>query len=323
VLELARRNGITLPYDTVENLRAWYQFRDFGHFVEVYGGIGRCLRTAEDFELIAYECAAELARQNCHYAEIGFTPFFHARAGVDHDVFFGGLSRARERARTELGVEIAWIFDIGRGARGGASEDRRWADYTTTVAISDREEGVIGLGLGGPEAGNPPERYTANFDRARAAGLRSYPHAGEHAGPVSVRGALDALGAERIPHGVRATEDPALVAEIAERGVALDVCPTSNVCLGVVPSLEAHPMRALYAAGVPVTVNSDDPPLFNTTLNNEAALLCGPLGFSVEQADEILLNGVRYCFLDPDAKAQRLAEHTAELERLKAIHLAE
>lgn len=321
VLELARRNGVSLPYDTVDGLREWYRFRDFAHFIEVYGAISRCLRSAEDFELVAFECASELARQNCRYAEIQFTVGFHARAGVAHETYFAGLTRARERARRELGVEIAWVFDISRVMRGGDSETRRWAEYTVDVAIASQAEGVVGLGLGGPEAGHPPEQFAAEFERARAAGLHAYPHAGEHAGPESIRGALDVLGAERIAHGVRAVDDPALVAEIAARGIALDVCPTSNLCLSVVPSLTAHPLPTLLAAGVAVTLASDDPPLFNTTLNDEVALLGSAFGLSVAEADQILLNAVRHSFLEPAVKAQRLAEYQVELNELKRFHL--
>jgi adenosine deaminase len=321
VLELARRNAAELPAETVGELREWFRFRDFEHFIQVYGSISRCLTAADDFELIAFELAHELARQNCGYAEVGFSAFFHARRGVPESTFLPGLGRAGERARTELGVEIAWVFDIGRGLRYGEADTHRWADYTVGLAIEARSEGVVALGLGGPEAGHPPEPFAPYFARARAAGLHSYPHAGEHAGPASVLGALEALGAERIAHGVRAVEDPALVDEIAGRGVALDVCPTSNVCLGVTESVAVHPLPKLVAAGVAVTVNSDDPPLFNTTLNDEVALLADPFGLDVATVDEILFNGVRHSFLGDEAKRRLEARFRAELDALKRVHL--
>ena len=165
------------------------------------------------------------------------------------------------------------------------------------------------------------EQFAPYFGRARAAGLHSYPHPGEHAGPASVRGAIDALGAERIAHGVRASEDPNLVAELAERRLALDVCPTSNLRLGVYASLSEHPLPTLHAAGVAVTINSDDPPLFDTTLGEEAALLATAFGLSVSDVDEILLNGVRYSFLEPAAKQRLDDTYRAELDRLKLLHL--
>jgi adenosine deaminase len=320
-LGLAHRNGVMLPCSTVPELREWLRFRDFGHFIQVYGAISRCLTTSDDFELIAWELAQALARQSCRYAEVCFSAFFHARRGIAERTFLDGLGRARARARTELGLEIAWVFDIGRGMGGGWAETARWADYMVGLAVETMSEGVVALGLGGPEAGNPPEPFAPYFERAISAGLHSYPHAGEHDGPSSVRGALDVLHAERIAHGVRAAEDPALLAEIVRHGIALDVCPTSNICLGVFPSYAEHALPALLAAGVPITISSDDPPLFNTTLNDEVALLAEPFGLDVAKADEILLNGVRHSFLPADRKLELEAAFRADLDAVKATHL--
>jgi len=178
VLELARRNGVALAHDTVEDLRDWCRFRDFSHFIEVYGAISACLRTPDDYELIAFGLAEELAGQNCRYAEVAFTPGFHARMGVPHADYFDGLSRARRRAERELGVELAWVFDVNRAWRGGEAETRRWADYTIGVAIDSRSEGVVAVGLGGPEAEHPPEPFAPYFERALAAGLHSIPARG-------------------------------------------------------------------------------------------------------------------------------------------------
>jgi len=321
LLELACRNDVALPFDSVEGLRDWFRFRGFTHFIEAYSLASRSVVSADDYELIAFEYAQELERQNCRYAEIGFTPSYHLRKGVPHDVYFGGLTRARERARRELGVEIAWNFDVSRRMGSTDAETYRWAEYTVDVAIESMGDGLVALGLAGPEAGHPPELYVEYFDRARVAGLHAYPHAGEHAGPESVRGALESLGAERIAHGVRAIEDPALVDEIAERGVAFDVCPTSNVCLGVAPSLAEHPLPRLLAAGVAVTIASDDPPMFNTTLNDDVALLGDRFGLNVATIDEILLNGIRHSFLPADRKRTLEAAYSAELEELKPVHL--
>jgi aminodeoxyfutalosine deaminase len=205
------------------------------------------------------------------------------------------MNRGRSRAAAELGgPELRWIVEIHRML---PEPDRSyWADRILEEAIAGREAGVVALGLSGSEAGNPPEPFAPWFDRARAAGLHSVPHAGELAGPESVWGAVDALHAERIAHGVRAIEDPALVAHLAERGVVLDLCPTSNVALGVYPSLAEHPLRRLHESGVPVTVNSDDPTMFATTLDAEIAALSGPLGLDEAAAGEIVANALRYAF---------------------------
>src|SRR5918911_2124282 len=231
LLTLAQRNGVPLPVQTVAELRDWLIFRDFTHFVEIYLTISRCLKTAEDYELITYEFGAEMARQNVRYAEVTFTPSTHyLRLGVSHDTYFGGLTRGRQRARTDFGVEINWVFDIVHVLTDDEL-NRTAADYTTSVALEGKNDGVVALGLGGVEIGHSFERIAPWFYRARAAGLHSAPHAGETVGPASVWGALRALGAESIGHGVRAVEDPALVAYLAEHGIPLEVCPTSNVRL--------------------------------------------------------------------------------------------
>ena len=241
--------------------------------------------------------------------------------GVPQEVWFPGLTQGRRRARVDFSVEINWVFNI---VRSWMDEARivPTADYTTRVAIEGKDDGVVALGLGGSEVGRPPEPFAPWFDRARAAGLHSDPHAGETVGPESIWGALRALGAERIGHGVRAIEDTTLVAYLAERRIPLEVNPTSNIRLGVYADLAAHPLRRLHDAGVIVTINSDDPPLFNTTLNDEVALLAEPFGFSVEAIDAILLNGVRHSFLPPTRRQAMEADFMAELIALKTTHLS-
>jgi adenosine deaminase len=321
VLELARRNGVSLPAQDLEGLRRWYVYRDFPHFVEVYLTITGCLRTAEDYELIAYEFGLEMARQNVRYAEVTFSASTHTGFGVPREAWWGGLTKGRERARSELGVEIAWVFDIVRQIEPERTRHER-AAYTVDVALEGMREGVVALGLGGTEQGYPPGQFAPYFRRALDGGLHSAPHAGEHAGPESVWTALEELGAERIGHGVRSIEDPALVRRLAERGVPLEVSPTSNVRLGVYPDYRAHPLPRLLEAGVRLTVNSDDPPLFNTTLNDELALLPGAFGLGVDRIDELLLNGVRQSFLPPARKAEVEESFRAELEALKTSELA-
>ncbi len=190
-------------------------------------------------------------------------------------------------------------------------------DYVTQVAIDGMQDGVVAIGLGGLETGYPPEPFKPWFDRALAAGLRSTPHAGELGGPESIWGAIRALKAERIGHGVRAIEDRELVAYLAEHRIPLEVNPTSNICLGVFDRIEDHPLRRLHDAGVMVIVNSDDPPLFNTTLNDEATLLHTAFGFPLETIDSLLLNGVRYSFLPTDKKQILEVSFLEEMADLK------
>lgn len=322
LLTLAKRNGIELPATTVDGLRELFAFRDFDHFIEIYGMISRCLKTTDDFETIAYEFGAEMARQHCLYAEVTFTPSFHHHHGHPDNLFLDGLERGRKSAREEFGVEIRWVFDIIRNITG-PELNAEYADYTTSLAIECMNMGVISLGLGGGENGFPPEPFAQYFTRAKAAGLHSDPHAGEVAGPESVWGAIRSLGAERIGHGVRSIEDPELVAYLAQHEIPIEVNPTSNIRLGVYPSLSVHPLRRLYEAGVPLSVNSDDPPLFSTTLNEEVLTLAGEFAFDVATIDDILLNGVRHSFLPPDEKAALEKRFTEELAARKREHLAD
>jgi adenosine deaminase len=323
LLTLARRNAVSLPADSVEGLRDWFHFRDFRHFLDVYMAITRCLRRQEDYAFITYEFGAEMARQHVRYAEVTFSPSTHHALGIPDHVFLDGLAQGRAQALAAFGVRIAWVFDIVRSVSDFA-ECHRLADYTTAIAIDYRDQGVVALGLGGMEAGYPAALFAPYFERARAAGLHSTPHSGETGGPDSMWESLRLLGAERIGHGVRAIESPELVAHLAQGRIPLEVNPTSNIRLGIYPDYAAHPLRRLHNAGVTVTVNSDDPPLFNTTLNDELALLAGPFGFDatqVDAVDTILLNAVRYSFLPLAEKAALEQDCLMALAALKREHL--
>jgi adenosine deaminase len=294
VLELARQNGVTLPDDVTAGLRNGFAFPSFERFIQTYIAVTRCVRRGADYERIVVELAEDLARQGVRYAEVTCSPstpvLFLGMAEAD---FVEGLARGRQRALAEHGVALAWIFDIV--AR--SLDPPRYYDFTARLAVEQKSSGVVALGLVGAGIDAPAETFLPYVRRARAAGLRFTPHAGELAGPEQVWAALDVLGADRIGHGVRAIEDPALVRELARRDVALEVCPTSNVRLGIYSSYAAHPLRRLCHAGVPVTVNSDDPGLFGTSIAREAELLVSHLGFSAPEAADVLQNGVRRSFL--------------------------
>jgi aminodeoxyfutalosine deaminase len=300
LLMLARRHGIDVPAQNEPELRQWFRFRDFAHFVDVYALLRACLAERDDYELVTYELGAELARQNVRYAEVTFTPGPEVYRGP-RETFFDGLTAGRERVRLDFGVELRWIFDIPRRTVT-LHPDIPLADFITSVAIDGRFDGVVGLGLAGTEIGYPPEPFEPWFDRARAAGLHSAPHAGETAGPESVWGALRALGADRIGHGVRAVDDPALMEYLAEQGIGLEVCPTSNVLLGVYPSLAEHPVAELLRRGLMVTVNTDTPAVFGISLSSELALLTDQIGLTVEEVEQVRVNAFSVSF-DPTASA--------------------
>lgn len=319
-LAIARRNKISLPVENEAELRQRFAYRDFDHFIETFLLVTGCLRTSEDYEQIVYEFGAEMARQNIRYAEVTVTPATHHLLGVPHDVYFSGMQRGRARAQADFNIQINWIFNIVRRWLD-ATRTRPMADYVTSVAIEGKDDGVVALGLAGSEAGAPPEPFAPWFERARAAGLHSTPHAGEMAGPDSIWGAITALGAERIAHGVRAIEDPTLVDYLAQHYIPLDITPTSNIYLGVYPNYAAHPLPQLYAKGVTITVSTDDPPLFNTTMNQEVSLLASQFGLNIAAIDEILLNGIRYSFLPEQRRKDLETEFKSEMATLKRKHI--
>ena len=312
-LKLARRHGIELPGDTVEALRQWYKFTDFSHFVTVYKTIACCLRTPEDVELIAREFLSNQAAQNIVYSEVTYTPFIQFKnCGIGIRDQLDALNRARAWGEKELQVSMRLIIDIPRQVP--SEEGLIVADW----AISGMADGVIGFGLAGLEVGHPAEKHKEAFDRARAAGLRSVPHAGELVGPESIWKALRLLGAERIGHGVRCLEDPDLVQELRDRQIPLEVCPTSNVCLNVVPSFREHPLPQLMDSGLFITLNSDDPPLFNTSLTDEYLTAARTFGFSRKQIEELSLNAVRAAFLPEDQRCRLEQQFRAEFDVLGA-----
>jgi aminodeoxyfutalosine deaminase len=297
LLEIARRNDYPLPGETEEEIAALYEFRDFAHFIEVWILTTNALQTADDFRQVVVDYAAEAAAHGAVYLEGIFSPAERARRGVRWEDMFEGYCDGADEARERHGVEVRLTPDITRGfTLEEAEETVRWA-----ARYCGR--GVLGVGLGGLEAEFPPEPYAATFERARGEGLASVPHAGEVAGPASVRGALDALGAVRVRHGIRAVEDDALVDELRDRGLVLDVCPISNLRTGAVASLAEHPLRRLVTAGVRCSVSTDDPAMFDTDLTRdyEAA---SSLGLSPDAAYE---SGLRGALCD-DATKARLRE---------------
>jgi aminodeoxyfutalosine deaminase len=263
LLEIARRNDYALPADTVEGLAELYEYRDFEHFIEIWVLTTNALRTRGDFRQVVVDYAAEAASHGAVYIEGIFSPAERVRRGVSWEDIFGGYCDGAEEARELHGVEVRLTPDVVRGFP---------LDECFPVvrhSAEHMERGVVGVGLGGLEAQYPPEPYAAVFKQAKAAGLGSVPHAGEVAGPESIRGALAALHADRIRHGFRAIEDPELVAELAEREIVLDVSPVSNVRTGAVPSLAEHPLPRLAEAGVRCSISTDDPAMFDTDLTRE------------------------------------------------------
>jgi adenosine deaminase/aminodeoxyfutalosine deaminase len=303
VAELAERHAGSTPVPADPALLAdYFVFSDFAHFITVYLSVVDLIRDAEDVWTLTYEIGRELAAQQVRYAELTLTPYSSIVRGIPAEAFCEAVEDARRRTRADHGVEFRWCFDIP-GEAGVAA-----ADVTLDVATKLRPDGLVSFGLGGPEAGVPRELFAPHFRAAIAEGLHSVPHAGESTGPETIWDALTLLGAERIGHGISAAQDPRLLEHLRDAGIALEVCPTSNVCTRSVPSLAEHPLPALVAAGVPVTINSDDPPMFSTTLNAEYAVAADLLGLDAAGVADLARAGVRASFLDDAGKAALLQE---------------
>ncbi len=303
VAELATRHEATSPVPAdPDQLREYFVFQDFAHFVEIYLSVVDLIRTPDDVAMLTYEIARELSGQSVRYAELTVTPYTSIIRGIAAEAFCEALEDARDRAGRDFGVELVWCFDIP-GELGIPA-----ADVTLDTALRIRPDGLVSFGLGGPEIGVPRPQFAPHFDRARAAGLHSVPHAGESTGPETIWDALNHLGAERIGHGIAAAQDPALLAHLAAEGIPLEVCPTSNLRTRSVPSLDEHPLPSLVAAGVPVTINSDDPPMFSTTLNNEYLVAAGLLGLDADGVGGLARAGIQASFMDAERKADLLRE---------------
>ncbi len=307
VSELAIRHPGRVPADP-EQLRSFFEFRDFAHFIEVYLAVVDLVRTPEDVRLLTYEVAREMAlEQQVRYAELTCTPYTSVLPhdpdrGMPIEAYTEAIEDARVAAERDFGIVLRWIYDIP-GEFGLPA-----ADETLTIALDHRVDALVGFGLGGPEIGVPRPQFQPHFDTARAAGLHSVPHAGETTGPGTVWDAVRLLGAERIGHGTTSAQDPELLAHLAEAGIPLEVCPSSNVATRAVESLAEHPLRAFVDAGVTVTINSDDPPMFGTTLNREYAIAADLLDLDAAGVADLAQAAVDASFAAPEVRASLAAE---------------
>lgn len=294
LLEIAQRNGLTLPAADVDELTELYRFRDFDHFIELWIMTTHVIRTEADFRQIVIAYAQEAAVHGAVYVEAIFTPAERVAGGASWDEVFSGFCDGAAAAKETTGVEVRLTPDIPRGYPLEAAVE------TARYSLKYRERGVVGLGLGGKETGFPPEPYAPAFRMAKEGGLGSVPHAGETEGVASIRGALDALGADRLRHGIRATDDPALLDEIAGRGVVCDVCPVSNLRTRAVATIAQHPLPNMRAAGVQCSISTDDPAMFDTDLGRDY-VIAAQLGLTAEDAFRA---GVAGALCDDRARAE-------------------
>ncbi len=313
LLELAKRRRVDLPADSEAGVRRWFRFSSFEEFVHIYLTCSRCLRHPEDFQLVARQHLEEMARQSVLYCEAHLTVGTHAANGVNLGELADALAETLSDGRRRLGVDLRLVPDIVRNV-----PER--ADLTLEWALGGCGRGVVALGLSGFETLSC-EPFREHFAAAAGAGLGRVAHAGEHGGPDSIRSAIAVCGAQRIGHGIAAAAEPALCEQLRRDGVPLEICPSSNLALGRAPRLEQHPFEELRQAGVAVTVNSDDPPFFDTTLTDEYRRLRRAFGYSAETLAELSLAAVRHAFLEPSQKRQLEAEFYRRLAAAGAAEL--
>ena len=294
VQRIAARNGLRIPEGVIgdDGRFAW---RDFLDFLRVYDGATSVIRTGEDYRDIVYEYLVRCAAEGAIYVELTASADHAAGVGLSDEEHLAALAQGIDDARAATGIEARVVMSCVR--HFGPEKAREVARRT----VEAPHRYVTGFGMGGDEANHPAGQFADAFAIAREAGLGLTVHAGEWAGPESVRAGL-ALGVSRIGHGVRAAEDPELVRELADRGTVLEVCPTSNVVLGLYPSYRDHPLPALRAAGVPVTLGSDDPPYWDASIGGEYAVAAAEFGLGDEELREITRTALRAAFVEDDVR---------------------
>jgi adenosine deaminase len=296
-LELARRNSVPLRHPDLASLRRAYSFSDLQSFLDLYYELTAVLQRPQDFTDLAEAYLARAAAQGVRHAEVFVDPQAHLSRGVPLEVVLDGLAEAFRRAEQRHGMSARLIVSFLRDRDPAEAESlvprlRPWRDL------------VIGVGLDSAEVGFPPERFARAYALAADEGLHRVAHAGEEGPPAYVWGALDSLGVERIDHGIRSTEDPALVARLREEQVPLTVCPLSNVELRAVPDLAGHPLRSMLDAGLLASVHSDDPAYFGGYLHDNTAAVSAALGLTAADRRLLAENSFRASFL-PEADKQR------------------
>jgi adenosine deaminase/aminodeoxyfutalosine deaminase len=292
LLELRKRHGRSHTLAEIEPL---YRYQDFNGFLMAFKAVTEDLQTPDDYELITYRLMEKLKGENVLHAEVYVSVGVCLWRKQDFDAIFEGLDRGRRKGERDFGISLLWIFDAVRQFGSSAARE------VFEAAARHRERDVVAVGIGGDEEKGPPELFREAFAYAANNGLHLTAHAGESAGPESIWGALN-LRAERIGHGLTAAQDPELVEELATRQVPVEICLTSNLRTGSCPSLNAHPVRQYFDRGVMITLNTDDPAMFRTSLAREYRLAQQLFGFTDEHLRELARNSFEASFLPAEKK---------------------
>ena len=290
-------------------VRRLYNYKDFQGFLLAFKAVTERLRTPEDYELVTYELMRQLRAENVLHAEVYVSVGVVHWRGQDFSPLFAGLERGRERGARDFGISLLWIFDAVR--HFGIEEAQRVAELAAILReeqiATGRESSssIVAIGIGGDERRAPAKDFHQVYQYARERGIRLTAHAGETLGPDSIWGALN-IKAERLGHGLHALEDPELLEHLVEQQIPVEICISSNVATGCCARLEDHPVKKLFDAGVMITLNTDDPAMFHTSLAREYQIAQDVFGFSDEQLREIARNSFEASFLPADKKLEFL-----------------
>ncbi len=297
LMSIIEDSGAETKFKTIEDIRSFFQYSDFPHFISVYSTVNDCIIDEKYYERITYEMLESDANCNVKHVEAIFSPNDHVRRGLDYEKMLDAINKGIRKARRKLGITCTIRVDLVRNYGPKVA-------MTVLDWIEKKGDNIIGVDIGGSENGFPPEPYEEVYKKAKDLGLHLVAHAGEAAGPESVWGAVKTLNVERIGHGVTAVKDPILLHEIRSKGIGIEACPVSNLRTGAINSLKDHPIRAFIKQGIRVSINSDDPPMFNTEMNNEYTQLHKELGFSVDELMRISLDSIETSFLPPKRKEE-------------------
>jgi len=309
IFELAQRNRVSLPYPSVEALRQAYAFTDLQSFLDIYYAGASVLQTEQDFYDMTAAYLARAAADNVRHAEIFFDPQTHTARGIPFETVINGIWRACQEGPISASLIMCFLRHL--------SEEEAIATFEEALPYRDK---FIGVGLDSSEVGHPPEKFARVFERARAAGLHLVAHAGEEGPPAYIESALDVLNVERIDHGVRILDDPALVERVARERMALTVCPLSNIKLRVFDVMGSHNLRRLLDAGLAATVNSDDPAYFGGYVNDNYLAAFEALPLNADDARQLAHNSFAAAFAEPEQKRAWLAEVDAFFAAQTAAH---
>jgi adenosine deaminase len=297
LLWLAEDGGLDKPFKTPRDAQRFFQYKSFSQFIDVLSAVIDCITKESQFERIMYEMLESDARCNVRYVEASFSAFDHVRRGLDYGKMLDAVNRGINRAKRDFGIECNVRVDLVRNY--GPEKGMEILDW-----IESKSDNIISIDLGGNEERFPAKPYKSVYLRARNMGLHLVAHAGETAGAESIWQAINELGVERIGHGVTAIHESKLLKYIKKEGVAIEMCPTSNVRTKVVCTFKSHPIKVFYDFGLTVTVNTDDPSMFGTDMNREYLELHRQLGFSVSELFKLSLNAVNSSFLSEESKTK-------------------